>query len=182
LAVEVPVLSITKSHIGSFTLGQQGASYTVKVSNGIAATTGGVTVTEAAPPGLTLVSMTGTGWNCSSNMCTRYDSLASGASYPPISVTVNVDANAASPQINTASVSAGGSAGASASDVTSVMPFSPCDLKHSGNATVSDVQLVISEASGVSPAINDLSGDGVVNIFDVQIEISAALGLGCAAR
>jgi hypothetical protein len=33
------------------------------------------------------------------------------------------------------------------------------------------------EALGVAPAVNDLNGDGVVNVLDVQIEIDAALGL-----
>jgi hypothetical protein len=35
---------------------------------------------------------------------------------------------------------------------------------------------------GLIPAVNDLSGAGVVNVVDVQIEINAALGLGCAAK
>jgi hypothetical protein len=63
-----------------------------------------------------------------------------------------------------------------------VQQFSPCDLKHTGNITVADVQLIINEALGVAPIIYDLSGTGVVNVVDVQIEINAALGLGCTAR
>jgi uncharacterized repeat protein (TIGR03803 family) len=59
--------------------------------------------------------------------------------------------------------------------------FSPCDLKQNGNINVADVQLVINEALGVAPAVNDLNEDGSVNVADVQIEINAALGLGCAA-
>jgi len=83
---------------------------------------GGVTVTETAPDGLTLVSMAGTGWTCGTpnpaNVCTRGDSLAGGASYPAITVNVNVAANATSPQVNTAGVTGGGSAPANASDST----------------------------------------------------------------
>lgn len=30
--------------------------------------------------------------------------------------------------------------------------------------------------------VNDLNGDGVVNVLDVEIVINAALGLGCAAQ
>jgi hypothetical protein len=41
---------------------------------------------------------------------------------------------------------------------------------------------MINEALGEVPAVNDLSGDGVVTVVDVQIEINAALGLGCAAK
>jgi hypothetical protein len=83
---------------------------------------GGVTVTETAPDGLTLVSMAGTGWTCgnpnAANVCTRADSLAAGASYPVITATVNVAANATSPQVNMVGVTGGGSAPANASDST----------------------------------------------------------------
>src|SRR6202021_1741293 len=81
---------------------------------------GGVTVTETAPDGLTLVSMAGTGWTCGNpaNVCSRSDVLAGGASYPAITVTVNVAENATSPQVNTAGVIGGGSAPANASDST----------------------------------------------------------------
>jgi uncharacterized repeat protein (TIGR01451 family) len=83
---------------------------------------GGVTVTETAPDGLTLVSMAGTGWTCGganpANVCTRSDVLAGGASYPAITVSVNVAADATSPQVNMVGVTGGGSAPANASDST----------------------------------------------------------------
>jgi hypothetical protein len=59
--------------------------------------------------------MSGVGWNCSANVCTRSDALSNG------------------------------------------------DL-------------------AATPAVHDLTGDGMVNVLDVQIEMNAALGLGCAAR
>ncbi len=116
------VLSITKTHTGNFTQGQQNATYTVTVSNGAnaAPTSGTVTVTEKVPSGLTLVSMAGTGWTCATNSCTRSDALNGGASYPAITVTVKVAANASSPQVNQVSVSGGGSASASATDSTTI--------------------------------------------------------------
>jgi hypothetical protein len=115
-------LSITKTHAGNFTQGQNGAVYTVTASNRAVSspTNGTVTVTETLPSGLTMVSMAGTGWTCAGAACTRTDALAAGASYPPIAVTVNVAANAASPQVNSVSVSGGGSASATASDSTAV--------------------------------------------------------------
>jgi uncharacterized repeat protein (TIGR01451 family) len=123
-----PALSIVKSHAGNFTQGQIGAAYLVTVSNqaGAAPTSGAVTVTETVPPGLTLVSMAGTGWACpgGGTACTRNDALAAGASYPAIMVTVNVASNAASPQVNAVSVSGGGSADANASDSTTVTAIS----------------------------------------------------------
>ena len=115
-----PALRIAKTHVGNFTQGQQNAAYTVTVSNtaGAGPTTGLVTVTETAPSGLTLVGMAGTGWTCANTTCTRTDALAAGASYPAIAVTVNVAANATSPQVNAVAVSGGGSAAANTTDST----------------------------------------------------------------
>jgi uncharacterized protein (TIGR03437 family) len=121
-AAPTPALSISKTHTGSFTQGQNGATYIVTVSNaaGAVATSGTVTVTETVPTGMTLVSMAGTGWTCAANTCTRSDALAAGSSYAAITVTVNVASNAASQVTNQAAVSGGGSASASASDVTTI--------------------------------------------------------------
>src|SRR5579872_6015493 len=117
----VPELGITLTHSGNFPPGANG-SYTVTVSNAAAGLTssGTVTVTDAVPNGLTLVTMSGTGWTCVANVCTRADALAPGASYPPITVSVNVAANASSTLVNTATVSGGGSANSTATDPTTI--------------------------------------------------------------
>jgi uncharacterized repeat protein (TIGR01451 family) len=127
LAASQPSLSISKTHAGSFAQGQQNATYTVTVSNnnGAATTSGTVTLTDTLPTGLTLVSMSGTGWNCASNTCSRSDALAGGTSYAPITVTVNVQTNATSPQVNQVSVSGGGSAAAGANDSTLISISTP---------------------------------------------------------
>jgi hypothetical protein len=116
------VLTTTKTHTGNFSQGQQNAAYSVTVSNAVSApaTSGTVTVTEAVPSGLALVSMAGTGWTCGPATCTRGDVLNGGSSYPPITVMVNVANNATSPQLNQISVSGGGSATASATDSTNI--------------------------------------------------------------
>ncbi len=119
----VPRLSVAKTHSGNFTQGQNGAMYTVTVSNaaGAASTRGTVTLTETIPSGLALVSMSGSGWACAANACSRSDALNGGASYPAVTVTVNVRINATSPQVNQVSVSGGGSsATVFASDSTTV--------------------------------------------------------------
>ncbi|MGH9711792.1 MAG: InlB B-repeat-containing protein [Candidatus Acidiferrales bacterium] len=123
-----PALSIAKTHVGNFTQGQKNAQYTVTVSNatGAGPTNGTVTVTDTIPSGLTLVSMNGTGWSCGpaqnpSNVCTRTDALVAGASYPAITVTVNVMSSATSPQVNSVMVSGGGSASATANDSTTIV-------------------------------------------------------------
>ena len=117
-----PALGITKTHTGNFSAGQSGATYSVVVSNaGTGPTSGTVTVTDTPPSGETLVSMAGTGWSCSINSCNRSDALNAGASYPPITVTVNVAPGAPSQVTNQVSVSGGGAALASASDPTTIL-------------------------------------------------------------
>ncbi len=143
-----PVLTIALTHNGSFIQGQQGANYTVIVSNtaGTGSTSGTVYVTDTVPQGLTLVSMAGAGWSCTGNTCSRSDVLGAGSSYPPITVTVNVDASATSPLVNQASVSGGTSGAATASDSTN-----------------------INTANGSGPAIRQ---DGVVNAASFEPSIA----------
>jgi sugar lactone lactonase YvrE len=88
-----PVLPMNVTHAANFTQGDTGQTYSIVVKNAQTAgpTTGTLTVTETVPTGLSLISMTGSSWNCSGNSCTRSDALAQSASYPPITVTVNVD-------------------------------------------------------------------------------------------
>ena len=124
----VPDLTLTKTHVGNFSQGQTGATYTLTANNvGSAATNGTVTVTDALPASLTATAMSGTGWNCSvaTTSCTSTDVIASGASYPAITLTVNVAANAPASVTNTAIVGGGGETNAgndSASDPTTIGP------------------------------------------------------------
>jgi hypothetical protein len=122
LTVDQPGLSISKTHSGNFAQGQNGVTYSVVVGNGLnsAPTNSPVTVTETVPSGLTLTAMSGDGWGCGGNTCTRSDVLRGNTSYPPITVTVNVAANATTPQVNSVSASGGGSAGATATDSTTI--------------------------------------------------------------
>ncbi|MBL0160600.1 MAG: DUF11 domain-containing protein [Bryobacterales bacterium] len=142
-AADAPDLSIVKSHAGIFTQGQSGALYSIAVTNvGSAASTGLVTVYETLPAGLTATGISGAGWNCNlaSLVCTRSDALAIGASFPAITVTVNVDSNAPSSVINIAGVSSGGDqnpANDQWDDTTLIQPPSSADLtitkSHVGN-------------------------------------------------
>jgi uncharacterized repeat protein (TIGR01451 family) len=125
VSIPKPLLSIAGAHTGNFAQGQQNATYTLTVSNEHAAapTTGTVTVTETVPSGLTLVSMTGSDWNCAGNSCSFPTTVNPGASAPPISVNVNVAATAPAQIFNFATVSGGGSVMASASDPTTIIPL-----------------------------------------------------------
>jgi uncharacterized repeat protein (TIGR01451 family) len=155
------ILSISKTHTGNFSEGQQNATYSVMVSNGAGAgpTSGVVTVNETLPSGLTLVSMAGTGWACPAGgtTCTRSDARNGGTSYPAITVTVNVTGNATSPQVNAVSVSGGGSANASITDSTVILPLQAMKV---GTYASGQWQL-------------DVNGNG---IFDVGTDLNFFLG------
>lgn len=148
-AASVPDLAIRLSHPGNFTQGDVGDTYTITVTNvGTAASSGTVTVTDALPAGLTATAISGTGWttNLGTLTATRSDALAVGSAYPPITVTVNVAANAPASVTNTATVSGGGdtnSANNTANDPTTINAVGVPDLaviaSHSGNFTQGDV-------------------------------------------
>ncbi len=88
-------LSITKTHVGDFTVGVDGV-YALTVRNvGSGSLAGLITVSDPVPSGLNVVSAAGTGWACGVSgqavtcTVTPAGGLASGASLPDISVTVN---------------------------------------------------------------------------------------------
>ena len=104
-------LAIDKSHTGNFRQGQTGAQYTISVTNtGPDPTVGQVSVSDALPAGLTATAINGSGWNCTlaTLTCTRSDVLAANASYPDITMTVNVANDAPASVVNSATVSGGG--------------------------------------------------------------------------
>jgi uncharacterized repeat protein (TIGR01451 family) len=106
-----PDVSVTKSHVGIWHQNDAGRNYTITVANApYADTTGTVTLVDTLPTGLTASAISGTGWGCTLGTltCTRSDVLTAGATYPDITVTVNVDATAAALVTNTATVSGGG--------------------------------------------------------------------------
>jgi len=125
-------LSVTVTHAGNFAQGQSGGTYAITVSNdGFAATSGTVTATDSLPAGLVATNISGTGWTCALTTlsCTRADPLAAFASYPVITVTVSVAANAPGGVTNTVSVFAGGqtnTANATVGDFTTT--FTPSQV------------------------------------------------------
>jgi predicted outer membrane repeat protein len=126
--VTVPDLTVGKSHGGNFSQGQGNAQYTITVTNvGTEATSGTVSVTDVPPAGLTPTALSGAGWACTLGTltCTRSDPLSAGASYPGITLTVDVAADAGTPITNAVTVSGGGEldvSNNSASDETTVVP------------------------------------------------------------
>src|SRR5262245_19915553 len=105
-------LTATVSHTGNFVSGGTG-QYTITVSNsgaaGIEREDNTVTVTDTLPPGLTFNAASGGGWTCGAVgqvvTCTHAAPLNPGASFPPITLTVNVLESAAPTVSNTVVVS-----------------------------------------------------------------------------
>ncbi|HEY7290045.1 MAG TPA: DUF11 domain-containing protein [Vicinamibacterales bacterium] len=122
-----PNLTVTKKHADPFTGGQSGAAYHITVSNvGGGPTVGEVVVTDTVPSVMTPTSASGSGWSCGIQTqvvtCRRSDPLGPGASYPDITLLVNVAPNATSVS-NVVTVSGGGDAHSDdnvSSDYTSV--------------------------------------------------------------
>ncbi len=88
-----PNLSLGIAHAGNFTQGDVGDTYTIVVNNvGNFATSGTVSLTDSLPAGLTATAFSGDGWtvDLATLTATRSDPLAPSASYPPLTLTVNV--------------------------------------------------------------------------------------------
>ena len=164
----VPDLGLTKSHTGNFTRGSTG-SYTITVSNtGAGATSGTVTVSDTLPAGLQPTGPVGlvSGWTCGISAqtvtCTRSNALATGASYPAITVNVNVLQTAAASVTNTAAVSGGGDISAannSDDDPTTIVSVSDLGLtKTVNNASPGLNQQVIFTVTLTNAGPSDATG------------------------
>lgn len=152
--VQVPDLTITKTHVGNFIQGQQGAQYTITVSNvGAGSTVGDVLVLEILPQDhptwLEITDLSGLGWACDITLfytCTREDDkgLPPGGSYPPITVTVNVSKDMYVLRLtNTAEVSGGGERNTTnnrAEDDTIILPNIDLAMKVSHGSTFTQGQ------------------------------------------
>jgi hypothetical protein len=122
-----PDMTVALTHFGRLLgPGETGAIYSITVSNvGTGSSFGTVSLTDQLPTGLTATAIAGAGWSCTlaTLICTRGDSLAPGSSYPAVTLTVSVAANAPGSVTNVAIVSGGGEMNASndtASDPTSI--------------------------------------------------------------
>ncbi len=117
-----PAWNIGISQAGNFAPSGTG-QYSIGVANnGSAATSGTVTVNDSLPSVFNANGISGAGWTCtlSTVSCTRSDALATGASYPAITLNVRVAASASGTMTNQATVSGGGAANATASIQTQI--------------------------------------------------------------
>jgi uncharacterized repeat protein (TIGR01451 family) len=145
--VPAPDLTIVSTHTANFTQGGTGSFFLTVTNSGPAAWGNYVGVSDSLPTGLSATAIGGTGWTCSLSGisglgmgCTRQDALAAGASYPVITIAVNVAANAPA-SVSNAGLMLTNSLENQANDafldpVTIIVPL-PFDLSvtltHSGN-------------------------------------------------
>jgi glucose/arabinose dehydrogenase len=60
---------------------------------------------------------------------------------------------------------------------------SPCDLNNDGSANISDVQLCVNQAIGITAcSTGDINRDTSCNVIDVQRAVNAALGGACVSN
>jgi uncharacterized repeat protein (TIGR01451 family) len=186
-----PDLAIAKSHSGNAQQGQVGFVYTITVNNvGSGATTGTVTVNDTVPAGLTATAISGAGWSCAvgaTSTCTRSDALAAGASYPPITLTVNVAANAPTVVTNTAAVSTAGDPNAAnntASDPTTVTAGAGVDLSitktHTGDARAGQINFNYTLTVSNVGLVGSTGTVTVTDILPAKLTAVAISGAGWA--
>ncbi len=176
-----PDLTVTASHEGNLSQGQTGAVYTLNVKNvGNGSTVGTVSLKDVLPAGVTATSFSGSGWttNLTTMTATRNDVLAPGASYAPLSVTVNVAPDAPLSIINTAQVSGGGDSNTANNTVTdaaavTAMPNLAVTLAHSGD-------FVPGQSGTYTMLVKNLGGgasSGLVSLREVLPQGFAATSL-----
>ncbi|MGA9335352.1 MAG: choice-of-anchor Q domain-containing protein, partial [Rudaea sp.] len=181
-------LTIAKTHSDPFTQGDTGDTYMITVSNavGVGPSSGMVSVVDTLPTDLTASAIAGSGWSCTLGMltCTRSDVLASGSSYPAITVTVDVATNAAPSVTNSATVSGGGEVNTgndSANDTTNItaLPDLTIAKTHSDPFTQGDIgdtyTITVSNAPGFGPTAGTVS---VVDMLPAGLTATAIAGTG----
>ena len=185
--VAAPSLTLTKTHPPGPLIDGATTTFTLSVTNVGNMPTDGSTVTVTDPfPAISFSAIAnagGDGWNCQTAgltlTCSRSDALAGGDAYPPILVDATVADLAPETIINTATVSGGGSAPASASDgggtsglanVSITKTADPTTVQSGGTVTFT---LNVANA-GPSPAQNVMVSDPIdlSSFSDVSVDSS----------
>jgi hypothetical protein len=167
-------LSVTKTHVGTFTQGGTG-EWDITVSNGAGAstTTGTTTVSDTLPSGYTVNAFTGTdaSWTCmgagtQTATCTSTAAKSGGSSFLPVKITVNIPANSPASVMNTGNAYGGGdtthtslATAASGSDTVSVSGSSanpPTLAKAFGTAN-----LAVNSSTSLSFSLTNPAGNAV---------------------
>jgi len=134
-------LRIAESQVGAFVVSQTGV-YALTVTNDTAGpVSGDVTLLDVLPPGLTPTNWSAPGWSCQiagqNVTCTRSDGLGAGQAYPPLNVTVKVDASACPAAPDVVSVLLNHETSETDSHSTSIQGCLTITKSHSGQFIVS---------------------------------------------
>ncbi len=136
--IGTPVLGITKERSEPILVGQE-LTYDITVRNdGTGPTVSPVVMTDLLPPGLTLIAVSGAGWDCSASTppssvsCTYADPIPHQGAAPVIALTARVTAGARTPIVNRAEALGGGAG--SASDTNSGLAIGPAGAPAVGAA------------------------------------------------
>jgi CSLREA domain-containing protein len=160
-------VAATVPDTGSFTQGQQGASFTVDIANSGPGSTGDptggsnpMTVTDTLNSAFTYGNYSGTGWSCSASgqtvTCKNDSAIAESSGYPELTIDVNVSGTATGTISNSVTVSgAGATATPSNTDKISVVPAPSLSLTKSHTVTFTQGQtavwnIAVANASGSS--------------------------------
>ncbi len=170
-------LSITSSHTGTFTAGQQGATYQITVSNpAYASSVSLLSVTDTLPTGLTATAIAGNGWTCtlSTLTCTRSDTLSTGNSFPIITVTVNVSSSLSPSTVNNQASVTSNTITNTATDPTEIVAMTTTTLVVSpGAATLGQAVILTATVAG--------GGTGRVTFRDSATILGSAIMVGSQA-
>lgn len=182
----MPDITLTTSHTGSFTQGQTGAVYTITATNsGTGPTSGTTTVVDTLPSSLTATAMSGNGWSCTlaTLTCTTSTVEPPGASFPPITLSVNVSLSAPPSVTNTATVSGGGAntSNNTANDPTQInaaVPDLTVTSTHMGNFAQGQsgaVYTLTVTNSGTGPTTGAVS---IIDALPADLTATALTGSG----
>lgn len=179
--IPAPVLSVSKSHTGTFTQGGT-AVWNIQVTNNSStagsATTGTTTVSDTLPAGYTLASFSGSGWSCSGTTivsCMSTNTVAgAGGTFPVLGLTVNVPGASPVSVSNTAITFGGGdpvhvALGSAATSNTDTVTVVQTPASMTANAGTTPQTATVSMAFAIALAVtvkdagsNPVSGVSVV--------------------
>jgi ribosomal protein S11 len=164
-----PVLSVTKTHTGTFTQGQT-AEWDISVSNTLSGSTtnGTVTVSDTLPSGYSANNFgsTSAAWSCSGAgtvTCHSTSSISGGSSFPQIQVIVNVPAGSPTSVSNTAAAWGGGdlthtNSGNAATGSDNNVPVVQVPASITANAGTTPQSATVTNPFGTALAVTVLDG------------------------
>lgn len=160
----VPDLSLALTHAGNFKQADAAGVCTLLMSNGgIGPTAGLVSVRLTLPPAFMATGLSGEGWIAGADLqsALRRDSLAPGAGYPALTLTVQVAADAPASVVNRASISGGGESNTANDDASDSIPVAALSAAESWRYRYFGI------AGNTGPAADGAiaSGDGLPNLL-----------------